>query len=94
VAFGSTLPEFPVPAHKTDGASRLEQGGVGRSGGAGRPACGLRLLSHGDPVDEETGQGRFGPVSRTGRDCLTNYLTETVCCGVERGADRLGMRER
>ena len=33
-------------------------------------------------------------MSRTGRDCLTNYLTETVCRGVERGVDRLGTRER
>ena len=49
-----------VDASGDDGASRLEQGGVGRSGGAGGPACGLRLLSHGDPVDElvRAGSGR------------------------------------
>ena len=49
-----------VDAPGDDGASRLEQGGVGRSGGAGGPACGLRLLSHGDPVDElvRAGSGR------------------------------------
>ena len=37
-----------------------------------------------------------GPVraSRTGWDCLTNYLTEAVCRGVERGVDRLGTRGR
>ena len=57
-----------VDAPGDDGASRLEQGGVGgvsRVGGGG--GCGLRLLSHGDPVDEETGQGRFGRWPRAGR---------------------------
>ena len=33
-------------------------------------------------------------MSRTGRNCLSNYLTEAVCCGVELGVDRLGTRER
>ena len=39
-----------VDAPGDDGASRLEQGGVGGSSGTGGPACRLRLLSHGDPV--------------------------------------------
>ena len=33
-------------------------------------------------------------MSRTGRNCLSNYLTEAVCCGVELGVDRLGTRGR
>ena len=49
-----------VDAPGDDGASRLEQGGVGGGGGTGGPAGGLRLLSHGDPVDElvRAGSGR------------------------------------
>ena len=57
-----------VHAPGDDGASRLEQGGVGRSGGTGGPACGLRLLSHDVPVDELVRAGSGGDLAPAGTD--------------------------